>query len=65
MIECDAVAMRTWPSDWNDRMAGSGCPICSALSGGDNDYWVHVVTGDVTEVHLERRSPVPGYCGHL
>lgn len=43
-------------------MEGSGCPICSALGGGDNNYWVHVATGDMAEVHLERRSPVPGYC---
>ena len=43
-------------------MAGSGCPICGALGKGDNDYWVEVIVGESAEVHLERRSRLPGYC---
>jgi diadenosine tetraphosphate (Ap4A) HIT family hydrolase len=51
-----------WPDDWNDRMAGKACPLCGALGKGDNDFWVEVFTGEVTEVYLERRSRLPGYC---
>ena len=51
-----------WPADWAERMAGKDCPICRSLGQGDNDYWVHVHTGQVAEVHLERRTRLPGYC---
>jgi diadenosine tetraphosphate (Ap4A) HIT family hydrolase len=53
---------RGWPDDWNDRMAGKDCPLCAALGNGDNDFWVEVFIGQVAEVHLERRSRLPGYC---
>lgn len=43
-------------------MAGDGCPLCAALGKGDSDYWRHVATGAATEIHLERRSRIPGYC---
>jgi hypothetical protein len=43
-------------------MAGQGCPVCAALGKGDNGFWVSVSTGEVAEVHLERRSRLPGYC---
>jgi diadenosine tetraphosphate (Ap4A) HIT family hydrolase len=36
--------------------------MCDAIGGGDNDYWVSVLTGRFAEVHLERRSVLPGYC---
>ena len=36
--------------------------MCAALGTGDNDFWVSVSTGEVAEVHLERRSRLPGYC---
>ena len=51
-----------WPEDWNERMAGQDCPMCRALGKGDNAFWVHVMTGDMAEVFLERRSRLPGYC---
>jgi len=56
------VAERGWPADWAERVAGQGCPMCAALGHGDNDFWVSVFTGEVAEVHLERRSRLPGYC---
>jgi diadenosine tetraphosphate (Ap4A) HIT family hydrolase len=51
-----------WPDDWDERVAGRDCPMCAALGRGDNDFWVHVFTGGTAEVHLERRSRLPGYC---
>jgi len=37
------------------RVAGRHCPLRGA-HGGHNDFLVAVVTGDVAEVRLERRS---------
>ena len=34
----------------------------AALGRGENGFWVSVFTGGVAEVHLERRSRLPGYC---
>jgi diadenosine tetraphosphate (Ap4A) HIT family hydrolase len=56
------MAEAGWPGDWNDRMAGQGCPLCAALGKGDNDSSVQVFTGEVAEVYLERRTRLPGYC---
>jgi diadenosine tetraphosphate (Ap4A) HIT family hydrolase len=53
---------RAWPEDWADRMAGSNCPLCTAVGSGDNDFSVAVFIGEVAEVRLERRSRLPGYC---
>lgn len=51
-----------WPADWDERMAGRDCPMCAAVGHGDNDYWVHVSSGEFAEVNLERRTRLPGYC---
>ena len=57
-----AMADRGWPEDWDERMAGRGCPICAAVGQGDTEWWVAVFTGEFAEVYLERRSRLPGYC---
>jgi diadenosine tetraphosphate (Ap4A) HIT family hydrolase len=51
-----------WPADWGQRMAGVGCSMCATLGGGDNEYVVAVDQLPFTEVGLERRSKLPGYC---
>jgi diadenosine tetraphosphate (Ap4A) HIT family hydrolase len=56
------MADRGWPADWTERMAGRGCPMCAAIGQGDNDFSVEVCTGEFTEVYLERRTRLPGYC---
>ena len=56
------MADRRWPDDWNERMAGHGCPICPAIGHGDNDFWVEVFSGEFADVYLERRTRLPGYC---
>jgi len=53
---------RRWPDDWNERMAGHKCPMCAAVGRGDNHFGVEVFSGEFTEVHLERRTRLPGYC---
>jgi diadenosine tetraphosphate (Ap4A) HIT family hydrolase len=57
-----SMADQRWPGDWVDRMAGRDCPMCGAIGKGDNDFWVSVFDGEFAEVHLERRSRLPGYC---
>ena len=43
-------------------MAGHGCPMCATAGQGDNDFGVEVFSGEFTEVYLERRTRLPGYC---
>jgi diadenosine tetraphosphate (Ap4A) HIT family hydrolase len=43
-------------------MAGHECPMCAAVGRGDNHFGVEVFSGEFTEVHLERRTRLPGYC---
>jgi diadenosine tetraphosphate (Ap4A) HIT family hydrolase len=52
-----------WPDDWNERKAGVDCPLCAALgSNSDDDHAVFVTELVSSEVRLERRSRLPGYC---
>ena len=60
--ERSAMVTASWPEDWSERKRGKNCPICAALGRGDSEVWVSVTTGEWSEVYLERRSPVPGYC---
>ena len=56
------MAASGWPADWDERLAGKGCPLCAGLGRGDNEHAVHVWDGACAEVHLARRTVVPGYC---
>jgi diadenosine tetraphosphate (Ap4A) HIT family hydrolase len=56
------MADRGWPDDWDERVAGRGCPMCATVGQGDNDYAVEVFRGEFAEVQLERRTSLPGYC---
>ncbi|MBV8959425.1 MAG: HIT domain-containing protein [Actinobacteria bacterium] len=52
-----------WPADWSERKAGRGCPMCASLgSQVDDDHGVFVCEMPSTEVRLQRRSRLPGYC---
>jgi diadenosine tetraphosphate (Ap4A) HIT family hydrolase len=52
-----------WPDDWDDRKAGVGCELCASLgSDADDDHAPLVAVLTATEVRLERRSRLPGYC---
>ena len=54
--------MSAWPEDWSERMAGQGCPMCASLGRGDSEHAVAVAELQYTEVGLQRRSRLPGYC---
>ncbi len=51
-----------WPKDYAARKAGDRCTLCASLGEGDNADTIAVATLDRTEVRLERRSRLPGYC---
>lgn len=53
---------RGWPQDWPERVAGRDCPLCAVLGTGDDDHAVAVAELPFSEVRLERRSRLPGYC---
>jgi diadenosine tetraphosphate (Ap4A) HIT family hydrolase len=61
--EAGQVTDGGWPADWSERKAGLNCPMCAALGGdGDDDNAVLVTELGSSEVRLERRSRLPGYC---
>lgn len=49
-------------SDWEARLAGRGCVLCASLGAGDSDYHVHVADAAYSELRLERRTRIKGYC---
>jgi diadenosine tetraphosphate (Ap4A) HIT family hydrolase len=56
------MAPTGWPDDWSERKAGRGCALCKSLGVGNNDHTVAVAELPFSEVGLERRSRLPGYC---
>jgi len=51
-----------WADDYAARKAGHDCALCASLGKGDNDQTLAVMTLEHTEVRLDRRSRLPGYC---
>lgn len=56
------VSEDRWPDDWAAMVAGVDCPMCRAIGQGDNHFGLVVVEGRFAEVHLQRRTRLPGYC---
>jgi diadenosine tetraphosphate (Ap4A) HIT family hydrolase len=56
------MAPTGWPDDWQQRKAGHNCELCSSIGGGDDERTLHVARLPYSEVRLERRSRLPGYC---
>ena len=56
------MATMAWPHDWELRRRGKDCVLCATLGRGDNDHIVAVTQLPDSEVWLERRSRLPGYC---
>jgi diadenosine tetraphosphate (Ap4A) HIT family hydrolase len=56
------MTSRTWPPDWEQRKRGKDCPLCASLRRGDDDHTVAVAELPFSEVRLEPRSLLPGYC---
>jgi diadenosine tetraphosphate (Ap4A) HIT family hydrolase len=56
------MARQDWPDDWAERKAGTGCTLCASLGTGDDERTLTLAQLPWTEVWLERRSLLPGYC---
>jgi diadenosine tetraphosphate (Ap4A) HIT family hydrolase len=56
------MASNGWPDNWQQRKAGEDCTMCASLGLGDNDQTITIAELAYTEVRLERRSRLPGYC---
>jgi diadenosine tetraphosphate (Ap4A) HIT family hydrolase len=56
------MVSRGWPDDWQERKDGHDCVLCSSLGHGDNDHTIAIAELPYSEVWLERRSRLPGYC---
>jgi diadenosine tetraphosphate (Ap4A) HIT family hydrolase len=47
---------------WAEKLAGRDCALCESLGNGDNEHTVAVADLPYSEVRLERRSRLAGYC---
>jgi len=47
-----------WPPDWSERIRGQGCLLCASVGIAEN----HVIDLPFSEVRLEPRSRLHGYC---
>jgi len=52
----------SWPADYAERKAGAGCPLCASLGQVGDDETLTVAELEWTEVRLQRRSRLPGFC---
>jgi diadenosine tetraphosphate (Ap4A) HIT family hydrolase len=52
---------RTWPSDWEQRVAGVDCAMCASSGQEDNGYGLRILDGAFVDAYLQRKTPQPGY----
>jgi diadenosine tetraphosphate (Ap4A) HIT family hydrolase len=50
----------SWPSDWDDRIRGTGCPMCG-LRREDSRYGLLIYAGQHADAFLKHPSPQLGY----
>jgi diadenosine tetraphosphate (Ap4A) HIT family hydrolase len=56
------VERRTWPTDWDERRAGVGCPKCRCgRSDVDESGGARFYVGDFADGYVQRRAPQRGY----
>ena len=52
---------RTWPDDWEQRIRGEGCSICSEGRPDESDGRLRVYEGGVVDAYLNRDDAALGY----
>jgi diadenosine tetraphosphate (Ap4A) HIT family hydrolase len=55
------VTARTWPEDWDDRLAGVDCPMCANQGRAETEFGARILAGTCADVFLQRAGPLPGY----
>jgi diadenosine tetraphosphate (Ap4A) HIT family hydrolase len=52
---------RTWPDDWDERLAGAACPMCANQGEEATEFGLRILNGRFADVALQRVTPLQGY----
>lgn len=55
------MATRSWPDDWEERLAGVQCAACSEGRADEDEYGVRYFAGNCADAYLQKSTPVSGY----
>ena len=55
------MGTRTWPADWDRRIAGEDCPMCAEGRPVDNGWGIRFHSGRCSDAYLQRQPLSPGY----
>lgn len=50
-----------WPSDWDDRVSGTHCEMCSSARSDDDEYGIRIYASEFTDAVLQRANIQRGY----
>jgi diadenosine tetraphosphate (Ap4A) HIT family hydrolase len=50
-----------WPSDWNERIAGTKCEMCSSPRVDSDQYGIRIYSTPEVDAILQRAKIQPGY----
>jgi diadenosine tetraphosphate (Ap4A) HIT family hydrolase len=50
-----------WPSNWDDLVSGTACPMCNDGRPDETPFGIRVMEGEHLDAYLGRRAPQPGY----
>ena len=54
---------RTWPDDWDQRKAGTGCAMCAQDRADETEFGVRVYASDTSDGYLQKADVGQrGYC---
>lgn len=52
---------RSWPSDWEARLTGDGCPMCDDDRSAEKANGIRFFAGQWSDAYLGRSGPARGY----
>ena len=55
------MGARTWPDDWERRVAGEDCPKCAEGRPDEDEYGIRFFAGEASDAYLQSSTPLPGY----
>lgn len=55
------MSERTWPADWDDRLAGNDCEMCAQGRSADTGYGIRYLEGEHSDAYLQRANFQRGY----
>jgi diadenosine tetraphosphate (Ap4A) HIT family hydrolase len=50
-----------WPSDWEQRVAGTACALCTQSRTDESEAGLRILGTELTDAYLMRRALVRGY----